>query len=170
VAFRHTLSKDYLFIVSHCDSAFAVWNTLTSSELQTINNVDKESSREESDQACFMVQGNYFLELHSDTQLDDSASSSCDDNMDAHALNEELFIVYENLLSKYKVLKKKSSKLKEENENLFSKLNMILQEKVDISSERDSLKTQLDFALKENEILKNKNDCDDVLKNNEVLS
>ena len=48
-ALRHTLSKDHLSIVSHCDSAFTVWNILTSPELQTINNVEKESSREESD-------------------------------------------------------------------------------------------------------------------------
>ena len=27
---RSTLNKEYLFIVSNCDSAFAVWNTLTS--------------------------------------------------------------------------------------------------------------------------------------------
>ena len=32
-ALRRTLSKDYLSIVSHCDSAFAVWNTLTSPAL-----------------------------------------------------------------------------------------------------------------------------------------
>ena len=31
-ALRHTLSKDHLCMVSHCDSAFAVWNTLTSLE------------------------------------------------------------------------------------------------------------------------------------------
>ena len=31
VELRKTLSKDYLFIVSHCDSTFTVWNTLTSS-------------------------------------------------------------------------------------------------------------------------------------------
>ena len=31
---KHSLSKEYLYIVSHCDSAFAVWNTLTSPELQ----------------------------------------------------------------------------------------------------------------------------------------
>ena len=34
-ALRNTLSKDYLFMISHCDSAFAVWNTLTSPKLQT---------------------------------------------------------------------------------------------------------------------------------------
>ena len=56
-----------------------------------------------------MVQGNDSLEVNSDTQLDDSASSFCDDNMNAHALNEELSILCENLLSKYKVLKSKSS-------------------------------------------------------------
>ena len=27
VALRHTLSKDYLCMISHCDSAFVVWNT-----------------------------------------------------------------------------------------------------------------------------------------------
>ena len=30
-ALRSTLNKKYLMLVSHCDSAFAVWNTLTSS-------------------------------------------------------------------------------------------------------------------------------------------
>ena len=68
--------------------------------------MEKNSSGEESDQACFMVQGNDSLEVNSDTQLDDSASSSYDNNMDAHALNEELSIFCENLLSKYKALKK----------------------------------------------------------------
>ena len=28
-ALRCTLSKEHLSIISHCDSAFAVWNTLT---------------------------------------------------------------------------------------------------------------------------------------------
>jgi len=32
-ALRHILRKDYLSIVSHCDSAFTAWNTLTSPEL-----------------------------------------------------------------------------------------------------------------------------------------
>ena len=36
-----------------------------------------------------MVQGNDSLEVISETQLDDSASFSCDDNIDAHVLNEE---------------------------------------------------------------------------------
>ena len=48
--------------------------------------MEKESGGEESDQPCFMVQGNDSLEVHSDTQLDISASSSCDDCMDAQAL------------------------------------------------------------------------------------
>ena len=38
----HTLSKDQFSIVSHCDFAFAVWNTLTSPELQMTNNVEKK--------------------------------------------------------------------------------------------------------------------------------
>jgi len=31
-ALKHTLSKDYM--ISHCDSVFTVWNTLTSPKLQ----------------------------------------------------------------------------------------------------------------------------------------
>ena len=116
-----------------------------------------------------MVQRNDSLEVISETQLDNSASFSCDDNMDADALDEELSIFCENLLEKYKLLKKKNFKLKEENKDLFSKLNMALQERVEISSERDSLKSQLDLVLKENEILKNKNDCDDVVKKNKSV-
>ena len=57
VALRNTLSKDYLSIISHCDSDFVVWNTLTSPELQIIINVEKEFSGEESDQPCFMDKG-----------------------------------------------------------------------------------------------------------------
>jgi len=29
-ALKHTLSKDHLYLISHCDSAFVVWNTFTS--------------------------------------------------------------------------------------------------------------------------------------------
>ena len=53
-ALRSTLNKEYLSMVSHCDSAFAVWNTLTSPALQPTNHVEKESSGE-SEQACYMV-------------------------------------------------------------------------------------------------------------------
>ena len=45
-----------------------------------------------------------------------------------------------------------------------------MQENVEISNERDSLKSQLELVLNENKILKNKNNCDDVLKKNEILS
>ena len=106
-ALKYSLSKEYLFIISHCDSAFTVWITLTSPELKTTNYVEKEPLVDESDETCYMVQENDSLEVHSETHLDDSASSSGDDNMDADALNEELFIVCENLLEKYQVLKKK---------------------------------------------------------------
>ena len=72
---------------------------------------------------------------------------------------------------KYKVLKrKKSFGLKEENKNLSSKLDIVLQERDEISIERDSLKSELNLALKENEILKNRNVCENVLKKNESLS
>ena len=118
-----------------------------------------------------MVQGNDSLEVYSDTQLD-SASSSFDDldGMDADTLNEELSIVCENLLEKYKILKKKTFKLTKENKDLSSKFDIILQEKDEISNERDSLKSKLDLALNENKILKSKNDCENVLKKNEDLT
>ena len=41
---------------------------------------------------------------------------------------------------------------------------------MEISNEKDSLKSKLELALKENKILKNKNDCNDILKKNENLS
>ena len=107
--------------------------------------MEKKSSGDEPDDACYMVQENDFLEVHSETHLDDCASSSGDDYIDADALNKELSIVCENLLAKYKVLKKKSLKLNKENKNLSSKLDIILQENDEISNERDSLKSQLDL-------------------------
>ena len=97
-AIRQTLSKEYSSIVSHCYSAFAVWNTLASPKLQTTKYVKEESSEDESKQVCYMVQGNDSLEVNSDTHLDDFASSSNDDYVDADALNEERSIVCENLL------------------------------------------------------------------------
>ena len=56
------------------------------------------------------------------------------------------------------------------NKVLCSKLDLILQEKVEISNERDLLKFKLELALKENDILKNRNDCNNVLKKNEFLT
>ena len=87
-ALKHTLSKEHFSLISHCDSAFAACNSLTSPKKQTINILEKESSGDESDQVCFMVQENDSLQVNSDTQLVDCASSSCDDNaMDAHTLS-----------------------------------------------------------------------------------
>jgi len=84
---------------------------------------------DESNQACYMVQGNESLELSSDSHLNDCARTSNDDNaMDAHVLNEELSMFCENLLLKYKALKNKNFDLKKENEMLFSKLNLVLKE------------------------------------------
>jgi len=54
-ALKHILSKEYLCMVSHCGSAFAVWNTLTSPKEQTTNILERESRGDQSDQACFMV-------------------------------------------------------------------------------------------------------------------
>ena len=92
-ALRSTLNKEYLMMVSNCDSAFAVWNMLTSSELQTPNIMEKESSRE-SEQHCYMVQGNDSLEVNSKTQLDDDdASSSSNDYIDVIGSEKCIFII-----------------------------------------------------------------------------
>ena len=108
---------------------------------------------------------------HSEPHLDnDDCASSSNDYVDPHALNEELSIVCEKLIEKYKILNKKSLGLENENKNLIARLDVVLQEKEEITNERDSLKSQLDLALKENEFLKNKNDCHVLLKKNENLS
>ena len=73
-ALRSTLNKEYLMLVSNCDSAFAVCNTLTSSKLQLPIQMEYESSRE-SEQQCYMVQGNDSLEVYSESQLDDDDAS-----------------------------------------------------------------------------------------------
>jgi len=172
-AIRSTLPKDYLMCVSNIDSAFAVWNklsTTTTSELLLPIQQEEESSGE-SESQCFMVQGNDSLEVQSETLLDsDDCSSSSNDHIDPHALNEELSIVCEKLIEKYKVLKKKSLEIEKENKNLHSRLDCVLQEKVEVYNERDSLRSKLDLALKENNFLKNKNDCHVLLKKNENLT
>ena len=57
--------------------------------------MEKVSSEDESEQACYMIQGNDSLEVNSETQLDDCASSFGDDYVDADALNEELSLICE---------------------------------------------------------------------------
>ena len=39
-ALKSTLNKEYLSMLSHCDSAFAVWNTLISPKLQMTKYVE----------------------------------------------------------------------------------------------------------------------------------
>ena len=68
---KHTLRIEYIFLISHCDSAFTVWNTLTSPEQQTTNKVEREAIVDESDETCYVVQEIDSLEVHSDTHLDD---------------------------------------------------------------------------------------------------
>ena len=72
MALRNTLIKAHLSIVSYCYSAFAEWNTLTSPKFQTTKYVEEESSGDESEQVCYMVQGNDSLDVYSKIHLDDS--------------------------------------------------------------------------------------------------
>ena len=90
----------YLSIIFLCDSAFVIWNTLISLEEQTSNDVEREPSEDESDQASYMVQGNDSLEVILDSHLDDCTSTSNNDNdsMDAHMLNDELSKFCKDLL------------------------------------------------------------------------
>ena len=67
-------------MASHCDSTFIVWNTLISLEGQSSNDLEKESSEDDSDQACFMIQENDSNEVNSKSDLNDCASTS-NDNM-----------------------------------------------------------------------------------------
>ena len=52
-----------------------MWNTLSSLKEQVSNNVERELITDESDQTCYMVQGNESLEVTSESHLDDCASS-----------------------------------------------------------------------------------------------
>ena len=63
IALKQTLSNNYLFKVANCDSTFTVWNTLISLEDHIPNEMERESSEDDSDQACFMVQENDSLEV-----------------------------------------------------------------------------------------------------------
>ena len=113
-AIRSTLPKEYLLLASNFDSAFAVWNMLTTTTTSKLQlPIQPEESSGESDSQCLMVQGNDSLEVQSETQLDSfDASSSCDEYVDPNTLNEELSIVCEKLIEKYNILKKKSLGLK----------------------------------------------------------
>jgi len=89
-ALKYTLSKDYFSMISHCDLAFAVWNTLSSLKEQALKNVVREPIVGGSNEACYMVQGNDSLVVTLGTHLDDYASSFNDhDSMDTHFLSEE---------------------------------------------------------------------------------
>ena len=40
-ALKYILSKEHIFLISHCDFAFGVWNTLTSLKEQASNNLER---------------------------------------------------------------------------------------------------------------------------------
>ena len=69
---------------------------LISSKLQLPIQTEDESSGE-SEQQCYMVQGNDSLEVYSESQLDsDDASSSCNDYVDPNALMENFLLYVKN--------------------------------------------------------------------------
>jgi len=169
-ALRASLNENLLHVFDRYDSAFAVWSMLSSPELPKIINKIRRSRRDISEEPCFMVHGNDSHEVQSDSQLDDCSSSYCYGCGEVQTLNVELTSKLEIFLEKHELLKKKHFDVKEELKDLCSTFETVLQEKGEIASERDSLKSQLELALKEIEVLKNRNDCDDTLKNNKVLS
>jgi len=167
---RASLNEDLLHVFAHYDSAFVVWSILTSPELPRIINKIRRSRRDMSEEHCLMVQGKNSLEVQSESQLDDCSSSYCHGCFEVQKLNVELASKLENFVEKHDSLQKKHFDLKEEMKDLCSTFELVLQEKEEITSERDSLKSQLELALKEIEVLKSKNNCDDIVKNNEFLS
>ena len=54
-ALRHTLGKEHLSLISHCDSTFTVWNTLISPKEQVHHILEREPRRDESEQTCYMI-------------------------------------------------------------------------------------------------------------------
>ena len=120
-------------MISHYDSTFIVWNTLISlkGQGQCSNDLERDSSDDESNQACFIVQENDSLEINLESNLDDCTSTSNDNmsNENVHMLNEGLSMFCEDSLRKYKLLKNKSLNLNKGNEFLSSKLNCVLKEK-----------------------------------------
>ena len=88
---RASLNEDLLYVFDRYDSTFIVWSILTSPELPVIINKLRRSRKDKFDEHCLMVQGIDSLEVHSDTHLNDSASSSNDhDSMNAYVLNKKL--------------------------------------------------------------------------------
>jgi len=93
IAHKKTLNNDYNSRVANCDSAFAVWNTLISLEEQNSNDMERESSEDDCDQECFMIQRNDPLEVNLESEI----------NEDVNMLNDELAIFCEDLLEIYKL-------------------------------------------------------------------
>ena len=56
IALRQSLSKENISLISYYDSAFIVWNTLTSPKEQMTNVLEKEPIVDESEQTCYIVQ------------------------------------------------------------------------------------------------------------------
>ena len=55
-ALKHTLSKYYLFLISHYDSAFVVWKILTSPKEQASHIFgEREAIGDEFEQTCYMI-------------------------------------------------------------------------------------------------------------------
>ena len=48
-ALRHTLSKEHFSLISYCDSAFTMWNTLTTPKEQVQHILESEPRRDESE-------------------------------------------------------------------------------------------------------------------------
>ena len=76
-------------------------------ELPKIIDKMRRSRRDESDERCFMVQGNDSLEVQPETQLDASTSSYCYGCLEVQTINVELATKCENFLEKYDLLKRR---------------------------------------------------------------
>ena len=67
---KQTLRNAHLFMISHYGSTFVVWNTLIFPEGQVSNDLERASSDDDSDQACFIVQKNDSPEVNSKSNIE----------------------------------------------------------------------------------------------------
>jgi len=152
---KSTLNDDYLSRVSNIDSAFVVWNTLTSLGEKDLYYAGSDSDvGSDTSNKCYMVQGDNPLEVTTESEVDDNDMSY-----------DELSTFCKLLLEKYDMMKKENKNLKKkfdcmlnENDSFRTKVACLEKEKEDLKNENVSLFSKLSDLCEANNILKNKID------------
>ena len=101
-ALKCTLNDEYLSRVSNIDSAFVVWNIITSLGEKNLYYAGSDSDVEsDTSNKCYMVQGDNPLEVTTESEDEDNNMSY-----------EELSTFCQLLLKKYDMIKKENKNLK----------------------------------------------------------